>query len=306
MEKYCQCQFATYQDQERIRKRQQDLRAQQRDIRAGLLEIMRQKGLKNVQVEGQHGARFQVKLSRYPVPRVLTQDVLDEARIDWAAAFELAHDEQVAHIVDEIKKVARDTRPYVDVVECGKRLRDRLPLVGGGNKGGGGGGGGGGGSGGSDPFTDAVLHLAAHKDELRHETQALMELVGTKQAKLAAASVLEEMAKLDLKKQQVNLSSKDGGLHKFVVERKVEWRRPTVTVKAITAAVKAALADHASSSSSSSSSSSHNANTRNPAVVKQRILDYIAEATRPVLHETLHFRSAAKDAAAVLCGDDDE
>lgn len=302
MEKYCQSQFATYHDQERIRKRQQDLRAQQRDIRAGLLEIMRQKSLKNVQVEGQHGARFQVKLSRYPVPRVLTQDVLDEARIDWAAAFQLAHDEQVAHIVDEIKKVARDTRPYVDVVECGKRLRDRLPLVGGaGGIRAGADGGGGAGGGGGDTFTDAVLQLAAHKDELRHETQALMDLVGTKQAKQAAASVLEDMAKLDLKKQQVNLKGKDGGLHKFVVERKVEWRRPTVTVKAITAAVKAALADHASSSSSG-----HDAKTRNPAVVKQRILDYIAEATRPVLHETLHFRSAAKDAAAMLCGDDDE
>ena len=290
MNNYCQSQFATFAAQERSRQRQRELRLQQRDLRASLLEVMRQQNLKNVQVEGPNGSRLQVKLSRYPVPRVITQELLDEARIDWGAAFKLTVEDQLEYIVAEIKKVARDTRPYVDVTECGKRSRDRLRLVGGTS---------GGTSGGAsgvqiDPFTDAATRLAAYKAELRQETEALATITGTKQMQEAAASVLQEMAQVGIKKRPVNLRNADGTSYKFIVERKVEHRRPPVTVKVITAAVKAALADHAR-------------HPKTADAIKQFILDYISDATQPVQHESLHFRSANKEgAASALCGDDDE
>jgi hypothetical protein len=302
MNEYCQTQFETYDEQERIRRKQQELRLQQRELRAALLEVMRQKNMKNVQVEGPNGERLQVKISRYPVPRVITQDVLDEARIDWAAAFQLSLDEQVAHVVAEIKKVARDTRPYVDVVVCGKRSRDRLQLVGGGKSKG---------SSSSssssssidaadedaaaDPFADAVVRLAVHKQEMSRETEALKKLVGGSESKAYAAAVLQEMSAVDIRKRDVNLRSSDGRVHKFVLERKVEHRRPAVTVKVITAAVKAAFADNAR-------------RPRSPEAIKQFILDFISDATRPVPHESLRFRSAEKSGGvtAAFDGDDDE
>ena len=302
MNAYCQSQFSTFAVQERSRQRQKELRQQQRDLRASLLEVMRQQNLKNVQVEGPNGSRLQVKLSRYPVPRVITQELLDEATIDWNAAFKLTVDDQIEYIVSEIKKVARDTRPYVDVTECGKRSRDRLRLVGGaalrqtGGEGALGGAlGVGGGVGGLDPFTDAATRLAEYKAELRKETQAMAELVGAKPMKEAAEAVLQEMAQVGIRKKPVNLRSSDGTSYKFVVERKVEHRRPPVTVKVIMAAVKAALAEHARRPKTSDA-------------IKQWILDYISDATQPVQHESLHFRSANKDggAAAALCGDDDD
>ena len=286
MNAYCQSQFSTFAVQERCRQRQKELRQQQRDLRASLLEVMRQQNLKNVQVEGPNGSRLQVKLSRYPVPRVITQELLDEATIDWNAAFKLTVDDQIEYIVAEIKKVARDTRPYVDVTECGKRSRDRLRLVGGAASRQ---------TGGEDPFTDAATRLAEYKAELRKETQAMDELVGAKHMKEAAAAVLQEMAQVGIRKKPVNLRSSDGTSYKFVVERKVEHRRPPVTVKVIMAAVKAALAEHARHPKTSD-------------VIKQWILDYISDATQPVPHESLHFWSAKKDggAAAALCGDDDD
>ena len=340
MNSYCQKQFSTYDAQVHSRRRQQELRLRQRELRAGLLEVMRQQNLKNVQVQAPDGSRLQVKISRYPVPRVITQDVLDEARIDWSAAFLLTVEEQVAHVVAEIKKVARDTRPYVDVVVCGKRSRDRLQLVGGnGGKGGNGGNGGNGGAvragavaqntarktlgaaGGTgangnndgnnddddddadgyeakepfaqDPFAHAVLQLATYKQEMSRETDALKKLVGEKQCKEDAAAVLQEMAAVDVRKKTVNLRSTDGRVHKFVVERKVEHRRPAVTVKVITAAVKAALVENAR-------------RPRSPEAIKQFILDVIADATRPVPHESLHFRSAEKAGGMTAALDDDD
>ena len=272
MDRFCRHHFDVREDKDRIRDAMARLRQEQHAVRARLLDMMNTTGHKNVQVEAADGTRFQVKLGRYDVPKVITVDVLDNAAINWAAASSLSFADFVAHVIAEVKKVARDSRRYVDVAECGKRSRNKLLLVGGsaavatGS------------AAAIDPFVCDVVRLAGTKDMLRAETQRLAALVHTPEEKAAAAETLSEMTTLGLKRRAVNMRRGDQD-NRYEILRKEEWRRPTVTVKNIVAAVTTAVEEQLA-----------NKSTFSPAAVKQRILDLILQATKPVLHESVHFK----------------
>jgi hypothetical protein len=278
MDDFCTHHFATFQSERRLREKQKKLRAQQQVLRKTLLDSMKSHGHKNVQIAGEGDARHQIKLSRYYVPKQLTREALDDAKIDWTGAASQSFDDQIHHIVEEVKKLMRDGRPFVDVKPCGKRSRERLPLVGGGALSGGGTrtNGNNGGRGSTDPFTSTACQLATLKEEMRGVATNLKNMRNTPETKSIEATALRYMIENHAKKRCINIRHK-GEVTKFIIRRVSENRRPNLTIKSLKACVKQALEEQ------------HSTGQLRPGVFKTRLYELTVAATVPIKKETIKF-----------------
>lgn len=228
MDAYVQRQFATHAAEAQLRQRVAQLKALQKPLKDLLFESMRRNKDKNVQVAGQGGARHQVKMSRYNIPKQLTRELLDTAKIDWNAAASQSFDDQLNHLVDELKKVTRESRPYVTVGECGKRNKEILPLAGGGGFGDD--------SLSNDPFCVAARKLANLNQEMKKTNAELRKITQAPEAKALASKAVAEMADGHAKRRVFNVRFGDE-VRKFEVTRRTENKRPDLTVKLLKACV---------------------------------------------------------------------
>jgi hypothetical protein len=270
MDAFCQQQFNTYAAEGQVKLKQQKLKGQNRALRALLVDAMRSQNMKNVQVAGPDGQRLQVKLGRYYLPVALTAEALAGAPIDWNAAAQQSIDDQCAHLVAEVRKLTQDGRPCVNVTPCGKRSRTALPLVGGDDRA-------------ADPFRNAAIQLATHKEIYRGLSQQLKVLTGGAGAAEAAAEALQGMRDTHRKKRAYKIRH-NGVVHNCELVRKDERKRPSVTLKLLKGVVRQIL------------EAQHARHTFNPTEIRRQLLSMVEEATQPVLKSKVEFRMVkAKD-----------
>ena len=271
MDAYVQHQFATHAAETQLRQRLAQLRTKQKPLKEQLFDSMRRNKDKNVQVAGPEGARHQVKINRYIFPKKLTRELLDTATIDWNAAASQSFDDQLDHIVEELKKVTRESRPYVQVGVCGKRNKGILPLAGGGRFGNE--------SLSNDPFCVNTRKLAKLNEEAKAINTQLRQITQTAEAKALAEKAVTEMADSHAKRRVFNVRFGDE-VHKFEVTRRTENKTPDLTIKLLKACVAEVLKRQ------------HAQGKFIPSQFNDLLYDMLRESMKPVKKERIEFAPA--------------
>lgn len=138
MDDFCRAQFKVFGSRTRLKDEKKKLVAERERIHSQLLQEMDRSENKNFQVLGDDAGEntLQVKRGRYYNYRSISDAVLQAAKINWAelAAPGRKLEDQVDHIIGEIQKVRRQSKPHVTIRPCGIRNRDKLALAQPGNR----------------------------------------------------------------------------------------------------------------------------------------------------------------------------
>lgn len=227
MDGFCRAQFKVFGPRARLKEEKNRLTEERERIHERLLAEMDRSDNKNFQVSagGAGEETLQVKRGRYYNYKAISDSVLQAAQINWPelAAPGRKLEDQVDHIIGEIQKVRRQSKPHVEVKSCGARNRDRLALAEPGNQ--------------VERLAQQYMEISAKIKAVKARLDALSDPEQMEHLSLAAAAELDAKR---LRRRVFDIQF-NGQITQFVVRKKTEARTKPPTKKQLVQLVRELL-----------------------------------------------------------------